>query len=68
MKFSPCTNQCTQSGTHCQGCGRTHTEINETKALTQAMTEHLLKYRYDDPETFTEMVTKKAIIRFDSMS
>ena len=32
MKFSPCiAGKCTDQGTHCEGCGRTHEEIAETK-------------------------------------
>ncbi len=34
MKFVPCQKgQCTYDGTHCEGCGRSHEEIAETKAL-----------------------------------
>ena len=63
MKFSPCIKQCTKDSTFCQGCGRSHVEIGETKALAKKITEHLVKYGYDDPENFLEVLNKKALDR-----
>lgn len=63
MKFSPCTNHCTNDGTHCQGCGRSHLEITETQAITKQLVEHLVKYDYDDPENFLENISNKALKR-----
>lgn len=63
MKFSPCTGECTKDGTHCQGCGRSHTEIQETKMLGQLLVEHLVKYNYDDPEHFLEVMRNKVLVR-----
>ena len=33
MKFSPCNGKCTEDGTHCEGCGRSHEEIAEMRAV-----------------------------------
>jgi len=33
MKFSPCTGNCTEEGTNCEGCGRSHEEIAEMNML-----------------------------------
>ena len=63
MKFSPCTSQCTSDGTHCQGCGRSHTEIRETKALVGKVVEHLVEYGYDNPENFLKMLNKKSLAK-----
>ncbi|MDA7746901.1 DUF1289 domain-containing protein [Psychromonas sp.] len=63
MKFSPCTSQCTNDGSHCEGCGRSHVEIAETQHITKQLVEHLVKYDYDDPENFLEMIKAKAIKR-----
>ncbi len=63
MKFSPCIDQCTKDGSHCQGCGRSHKEIQESKALVGAVAAHLLKYGYEDPENFLTMLNKKALKR-----
>jgi len=63
MKFSPCTNNCTKDGTHCQGCGRSHQEIQSMSAIGVQLLNHLLEYDYDDPEVFLETVSKKALLR-----
>ena len=63
MKFSPCTDKCTSGGNFCKGCGRSHTEIKESKALVGEVVGHLVKYGYDDPENFLKMLNKKSLKR-----
>lgn len=68
MKFSPCTNQCTSDGDACQGCGRSHTEIRETKALLAKVVAHLFDYGYDDPENFLQMLNTKSLARLAQLN
>ena len=63
MKFSPCVNKCTNDGTFCHGCGRSHTEIRENSALIDKVVAHLIKYDYDDPENFLKMLNEKSLTR-----
>ncbi|MFT6925337.1 MAG: hypothetical protein ACJAZP_000917 [Psychromonas sp.] len=63
MKFSPCTDNCTKDGTHCQGCGRSHQEIQSMSAIGVQLLNHLIEYDYDDPEVFLDIVSKKALLR-----
>ena len=63
MKFSPCTGLCTSDDDHCQGCGRSHVEIRETQMLTKQLIQHLVKYNYDDPENFLDIIKNKALKR-----
>ena len=67
MKFSPCTSNCTKDGTHCQGCGRTHQEIQSMSAIGVQLLKHLSEYDYDDPELFLETVSKKALLRLQKL-
>ena len=67
MKFSPCTNQCTSDGNFCQGCGRSHTEIRESKALIGNVVAHLFKYGYEDPENFLKVLEKKSLARLTQL-
>lgn len=67
MKFSPCTNNCTKDGTYCQGCGRTHQEIQSTSAIGEQLLNHLLEYDYDDPELFLQTVSNKALLRLQKL-
>jgi len=52
MKFTPCQDQCTKEGVYCQGCGRSHEEIAETKKLVAALVEFALKQDYENVEEF----------------
>jgi len=58
MKFIPCQDQCTYDGTHCQGCGRSHEEIAETKKLVAALVEFGLKQDYENADEFGEAIGK----------
>lgn len=59
MKFTPCLDKCTQDGSHCQGCGRSHQEIAETKQLIKSIIEFIQKYDYENSDEFIAMVSKK---------
>jgi len=63
MKFSPCTGDCTNDQDFCRGCGRTRVEIQETQIITKQLVAHLVKYDYDDPENFMDMLKTKALKR-----
>ena len=54
MKFNPCTGQCTQEGTHCEGCGRSHTEIAQMKLLVKNAVKFANKMEYENTEDFAK--------------
>lgn len=58
MNFIPCQDQCTHDGSHCQGCGRSHEEIAETKKLVGVFVEFGLKQDYENVEEFGEAIGK----------
>ncbi|MES9956886.1 MAG: DUF1289 domain-containing protein [Sedimenticola sp.] len=62
MQFSPCKGGdfCTQDGTHCQGCGRSHEEIAQTRQLMQGIAKYAVDMGYDNVEEFTSFVGDKA--------
>ncbi|MGR9117518.1 MAG: DUF1289 domain-containing protein [Gammaproteobacteria bacterium] len=62
MKFSPCiSGQCTYEGTHCNGCGRSHEEIAETKALVMNLVEFAQKMDYENKEDFADFIGKSVL-------
>lgn len=62
MKFHPCVSgQCTTEGTHCQGCGRSHEEIAETKKLVMALVSFAQRQGYDNIEDFSDFVGKAVL-------
>ncbi len=56
MKFSPCIGQCTDEGTHCAGCGRTHEEVAETRELVMGLVSYAQKMNYENPADFAGFV------------
>lgn len=61
MKFSPCVDKCTYDGTHCQGCGRSHQEIAETKKLVMAAVDFAQQQDYENIEEFAESIGKSIL-------
>ncbi|TVO70934.1 DUF1289 domain-containing protein [Sedimenticola selenatireducens] len=62
MQFSPCKGGdfCSQEGTHCSGCGRSHEEIGKTRDLVFAVTQFAMQMGYENVEEFTKFVGEKA--------
>ena len=56
MKFNPCTGQCTEDGTHCQGCGRTHEEIAQMRLMVGRLVKLALDRGYENQEEFAAAV------------
>lgn len=63
MQFSPCQggSNCTEEGTHCQGCGRSHEEIAETRELVNGLAQYIVKMDYENVEDFIKFVAIKSL-------
>jgi hypothetical protein len=61
MKFNPCIDQCTYEGSHCEGCGRSHAEIAETKKLVMSIVDFIQTQDYDNGEDFINAVSKSVL-------
>lgn len=62
MKFNPCiSGQCTTEGTHCEGCGRSHEEIAETKQLIMALVGFAQRQGYENIEDFSDFVGRTVL-------
>ena len=57
MNFSPCTGECTDEGTHCEGCGRSHEEIAEMRTLVGGLIEFAHKMNYENYQEFADAVS-----------
>ncbi len=56
MKFSPCIGKCTEEGTNCEGCGRSHEEIAEMKTHIASLITFAKKMEYENTEEFADGV------------
>lgn len=63
MIFSPCTGKCTDQGTHCEGCGRTHQEVAETRALVAGLVTYAREKKYENVEDFANAIAHGAIFK-----
>jgi TolB-like protein len=61
LKFNPCTDNCTYEGTHCEGCGRTHQEIAETKKLVMAVVNFAQEQEYENIEDFANAIGQSVL-------
>ncbi|MGR8980939.1 MAG: DUF1289 domain-containing protein [Gammaproteobacteria bacterium] len=62
MKFSPCiSGKCTEGGTHCEGCGRSHEEIAETKKLIMQLADFARSQDYENIEDFSNFIGKNLL-------
>lgn len=69
MKFSPCiAGQCTDQGSHCEGCGRTHEEIAETKKLVKALVTFAQTKGYENHEEFAQFIGKSILNKLQNPS
>ena len=63
MEFSPCQggSNCTEGGTQCNGCGRSHEEIAETRELIDGLAQYIVKKDYENVEDFLRFVAIKSL-------
>jgi len=48
MLFRPCTGECSEEGTHCEGCGRSFEEIDEMRRLVGTVVAFAEKMEYEN--------------------
>ena len=56
MKFIPCDGKCTEEGTHCEGCGRSHDEIAAMRKPVEALVALAEKMNYENTDDFANAV------------
>ena len=56
MKFNPCIGKCTEEGTRCEGCGRSHEEIAELDTLVGKLISFAEKMDYENVEDYANGV------------
>lgn len=62
MRFNPCQGKdnCTEGGTHCQGCGRSHEEIARTRELIGMVAGFASEMDYENYQEFAAFIGDKA--------
>ena len=56
MKFKPCTGECTDEGSHCKACDRSHEEIAAMRKPVGDLVELAETMKYENLEDFANAV------------
>jgi hypothetical protein len=61
MSFKPCINRnaCTEDGTHCRACGRSHEEIAQLRHIVNQTYALINRWEYDNLDDFFNYLQKK---------
>ncbi len=59
-RFIPCAgkSECTEGGSHCQGCGRSHGEIAQTRLLLHSLADLVVESGYENVAEFSAYMAK----------
>ena len=68
MYFKPCVNRtaCTEDGTHCRACGRSHQEIAAVRGITTQVSDFVQDMQYENAEEFLAYLSKKVLKKIKS--
>ncbi|MGA9574421.1 MAG: hypothetical protein WBS20_10800 [Lysobacterales bacterium] len=56
MKFKPCNGECTEEGLYCDGCGRTHQEIEAMRRGVEELVALYKEMNYENLDDFADAV------------
>ena len=56
MKFNPCNGECTEEGQYCEGCGRSHQEVEAMRRPVEELVALAHKMNYDNTDDFANAV------------
>jgi hypothetical protein len=56
MKFTPCNGECTDEGLYCEGCGRSHQEVEAMRRPVEQLVELFKKMNYENLDDFANAV------------
>jgi len=56
MKFSPCNGECTDDGIYCEGCGRSHQEVEAMLKPVEELVALAKRMNYENLDDFANAV------------
>ncbi len=56
MEFKPCNGECTDEGLYCEGCGRTHQEVDAMRKPVEQLVALAQKMNYENLDDFANAV------------
>ena len=58
MEFRPCIGECTDKGTHCEGCGRSHEDVAAMKAMVNNLVAYAQENNYKNIDEYVNSIAK----------
>lgn len=56
MKFKACNGECTDEGLYCEGCGRSHQEIDAMRQPVEKLAALFEKMNYENLDDYADAV------------
>lgn len=66
MIYSPCNGKCTDEGTHCEGCGRTHQEVAETRKMIKDLVDYAVAKKYENHEDYANSIARSVLFKLQN--
>ncbi len=66
MKFNPCIGKCTDEGTHCEGCDRTHEEVAELRGKIKDLVAYAQGKGYENSEEYADFIAKNVVYKLQN--
>lgn len=66
MKFSPCNGRCTKEGTHCDGCGRSLTDVADLNKMVQTLVDYAIEKDYENREDFANAIARSIFYKLEN--
>lgn len=66
MKFKPCNGECTDEGLYCEGCGRTHQEVDAMRQPVEKLVALYKKMNYENLDDFADAVASSIKYRMEA--
>ena len=68
MKYRPCNGGCTKKGTHCDGCGRTHEEVEKLNGMVKELAAYAKEMQYENIEYYANSVATGIYYKLDALN
>ena len=68
MKYRPCNGGCTKKGTHCDGCGRTHEEVEKLNRMVKELAAYAKEMQYENIEVYANSVATGIYYKLDALN
>lgn len=67
MKYKACNGGCTKTGTHCDGCDRTHEDVSKLNSMIKDLAAYALERQYENLDDFANSVATSIYYKLEAL-